>query len=153
MTKPEVAPPTPTTNRALTPRSKLPAAIQPLLPRHGIYVAGGGLMSSSWRIVVDTDADTIVAGTDPRVNSPSNGPAPKRSQRALSPRNKVLLTRLAEDAWREPAATTPPDPTADYDEILVVLDGDDAFFLEGYGPIRQPLAAKAIIELRAAAGL
>ena len=45
------------------------------------------------------------------------------------------------------------DPTADYDEIFVVLDGDDAFYLQGFGPIRRPVAAQAIIEFRAAAGL
>ena len=52
--KADSSPPRTTTNantRPVTPRSKLPAAIQPLLPRHGVYVAGGGLVSSAWRVV------------------------------------------------------------------------------------------------------
>ena len=35
--------------REITPRAKLPAAIQPVVPKHGIYAAGGGLMSPPWR--------------------------------------------------------------------------------------------------------
>jgi hypothetical protein len=146
-------PPTVITKRVVTARAKLPQALQPLLPRHGIYVAGGGLMSSAWRVVIDTDADTIHAGTSSKPNASSVGKMEKEARKDLSPRNETLLVRLAEDAWREPPPEAPPDPTADYDEILIVLDGDDAFFLEGFGPIRRPLAAKAIIEIRAAAGL
>jgi len=138
--------------RAITHRSSLPAAIQPLLPAHGIYVAGGGLVSSAWRVVIDIDNNTIYGGTARRANAPSFGPM-IGSTKDLSQRNEVLLMRLVEDAWREPAPSEPPDPTADYDEIFVVLDGDDTFYLQGFGPIRRPLAAKAIIELRAAAGL
>lgn len=149
----------PTTNkssamsRPITPRAKLPAAIQPLLPKHGVYVAGGGLVSSAWRIVIDLDARTIYAGTADRSNAPSFGPMDKESTKELSPRNQELLMGLANAAWAEPPATDPPRPTADYDEIFVVLEGDDTFFLEGFGPIRQPAAAKAIVEIRAAAGL
>jgi hypothetical protein len=145
--------PTVTTKRVITPRAKLPEAIRPLLPQHGIYVAGGGLVSSAWRVVVDVDANTIYGGTARGANAPSFGKMEKEQTRALSQRNEVLLMRMAEDAWREVPPNERPDPTADYDEIFVVLDGDDAFYLQGFGPIRRPLAAKAIIELRAAAGL
>ncbi len=124
-----------------------------MLPVHGIYVAGGGLVSTAWRIVVDTDKHTIYAGSSAQANAPSFGPMQREATKDLSQRNRQLLMELAEAAWREPASTEPVDPTADYDEILVVLDGDDAFYLQGFGPIRQPVAANAIIELRAAAGL
>ncbi len=63
------------------------------------------------------------------------------------------MTKLGEDVWREAPPKEAVNPTADYDEIFVVLDGDDAFYLQGFGPIRRPVAAKAIIEFRAAAGL
>lgn len=138
--------------RAITPRAKLPAAIASLVPTHGVYIAGGGLVSAPWRVVVDYDKKTIYGGTS-KAAGPSFGKLEKESTKELSPRNEVLLVKLAEDAWREPPPRVPPDPTADYDEIFVVLDGDDTFYLEGYGPIRQPLAAKAIIEFRAAAGM
>jgi len=146
--------------RAITPRAKLPAALQPVLPAHGIYAAGGGLVSSAWRVIVDTDQQTIAAGSSTPAHASSigpmehqSGPMEHQSTKPLSQRNRLMLTELAEDAWREPPSKDPPDPTADYDEIFVVLDGDATFYLEGFGPIRQPLAAKAIIELRAAAGL
>lgn len=146
--KPVIAP-----SRTITPRAKLPAAIQPLLPKHGVYVAGGGLVSSAWRVVLDVDARTIYRGQTARSNAPSFGPMDTEGTKDLSPRNQELLMSLANAAWVEPPAQNPPSPTADYDEIFVVLEGDDAFYLEGFGPIRQPAAAKAIVELRAAAGL
>lgn len=139
--------------RQITPRVKLPPAIQAGLPRHGIYAAGGGLMSASWRVVVDTDAMTIYGGSSPAANASSIGKLDQEATRPLSPRNRDLLMKLAADAWTEAPPAHPDDPTADYDEIFVVLDGDDTFYLEGFGPIRRPLAAKAIVELRAAAGL
>lgn len=147
--------PTPpvSSQRVITPRSKLPPAIAALLPVHGVYIAGGGLVSTPWRVVVDYDKKTIYGGTSKQANGPSYGAMDKETTRELSPRNEVLLVKLAEDAWRETPPKGPIDPTADYDEIFVVLDGDDAFYLQGYGPIRRPLAAKAIIEFRAAAGL
>lgn len=140
-------------NRKITPRSTLPAALQPLLPRNGVYVAGGGLVSSAWRVVLDLDAKTIYGGSASKSNAPSFGPMEKESKKDLSPRNQDLLMGLAQAAWNEPPSQEPPNPTADYDEIFIVLEGDDTFFLEGFGPIRQPGAAKAIVELRAAAGL
>ena len=139
--------------RPITPRTKLPAAIQPLLPRHGVYVAGGGLVSSAWRIVLDLEGKTLYAGTASASNAPSFGPMDKESKKNLSQRNEQLLMELANAAWTEAPPDEPADPTADYDEVFIVVSGDDAFYLQGFGPIRQPLAAKAIVELRAAAGL
>jgi hypothetical protein len=145
---------TPTTiSRPITPRSKLPTAVLPLLPTHGVYAAGGGLVSSAWRVVLDLDAKTLYGGTASASNAPSFGPMDKESTKDLSPRNEQHLMGLAHAAWNEPPPSTPSDPTADYDEVLIVLEGEDAFFVQGYGPIRRAAAAKAIIELRAAAGL
>jgi hypothetical protein len=151
---PVVQGPVITTKRTeVTPRSKLPAAILPLLPTRGVYLAGGGLVSSAWRVVVDYDKKTIYGGSTNTANAPSFGAMSKESTRDLSPRNEVHLTKVAEDVWREAPPKEPIDPTADYDEIFVILDGDDTFYLQGYGPIRRTVAAKAIIEFRAAAGL
>ena len=111
------------------------------------------LVSSAWRVVLDLDGKTIYAGSRARPNAPSFGPMDKETTKDLSQRNQELLMGLANAAWAEPASKDPPNPTADYDELFVVLEGDDTFYLDGYGPIRQPGAAKAIVELRAAAGL
>lgn len=138
--------------RQLTPRDKLPKVVLPLLPRHGIYAAGGGLVSSAWRVVVDRDAKTIYAGSSQGANAPSFGKLDKEVTKPLSQRNDAHLMELAEAAWRERPGR-PTNATADYDEILIVADGDEYFFLEGYGPIQSPAAAKVIEELRAAAGL
>lgn len=109
-------------------------------------------MSSAWRIVVDRDAKTIYAGTAQGANAPSFGKMDTETTKQLSPRNDRHLAELAEVAWREPPAR-PTEGTADYDEILIIVDGSDAFLLQGFGPIRSPAAAKLIEELRAAAGL
>jgi len=142
-----------TAERQITPRDKLPDVIKPLLPQRGFYAAGGGLVSSAWRVVVDRDLKTIYAGTAAGPNAASFGKMDSEATKPLSQRNDAHLTELAEAAWREPPSKAPPNPTADYDEVLIVVDGESAFFLQGFGPINQPAAAKAIEELRAAAGL
>ena len=138
--------------REVTARDKLPAKLAPLVPQHGIYAAGGGLTSSPWRVVVDDDAMTIYGGASQQQGGSTLGKLDHEQTKPLTPRNKDLLGKLASDAWNEPHIAA-SDPTADYDEILIVADGNDCFFLEGFGPIRQPAAAHLIEMLRAAGGL
>jgi hypothetical protein len=142
---PRVSPPVRTT---VTPRSKLPAAIAPLVPKHGIYAAGGGLVSTGWRYVIDFDASTAVGGATKRQGQPSYGPLAGSTTKRLSAADLAKVTKLAAAAWAESPPKQAPKPTADYDEILIVADGDDVFFLEGYGPIRRPIAASAITLVR-----
>ena len=142
----------PTAERRITPRDKLPDVVKPLLPQRGFYAAGGGLVSSAWRVVVDRDAKTIFGGTADGANAASFGKMDKETTKPLSQRNDTHLTEICEVAWRE-APVKSTDATADYDEILIIVDGDNAFYLQGFGPIKTPGAAKAIEELRAAAGL
>jgi hypothetical protein len=139
--------------REITPRSKLPRALQAVVPQHGVYAAGGGLMSSPWRVVVDTDANTIYGGSGKQAGESSLDKLEHERTQPLTPRNRDRLVALANDAWTEPVPATRPDPIADYDEILIVADGESCFYLDGYGPIKRPLAAKTIEEMRAAAGL
>ncbi|MBA3502985.1 MAG: hypothetical protein M4D80_14760 [Myxococcota bacterium] len=145
-------PAAPTAERRITPRDKLPDVVKPLLPQRGSYAAGGGLVSSAWRVVVDRDVKTIYAGTATGANAASFGKMDKETTKPLSQRNDVHLAEVCEVAWRE-APVKSTDATADYDEILIIVDGDNAFYLQGFGPIKSPGAAKAIEELRAAAGL
>jgi hypothetical protein len=139
--------------RAITPRAQLPKLIQPLLPKHGIYAAGGGLTSSAWRVVVDADAASVRAGTSAKPNAPSYGALDKQASLPIARADVAGLMALGEAAWREPPPSTPPSPTADYDEILIVVDGDDAFYLEGYGPIRRDAGAAVIKAVRVAGKL
>ncbi|HEX4449556.1 MAG TPA: IPT/TIG domain-containing protein [Kofleriaceae bacterium] len=139
--------------RAITPRAKLPSVIQPLLPKHGIYAAGGGLTSTRWRVVVDADAATVHAGTSAKSNAPSYGALDKQSTLRIARADLASLMTLAEAAWREPPPSAPPSPTADYDEILIVVDGDDAFYLDGFGPIRRDAGAAVIKAVRASGKL
>jgi hypothetical protein len=145
-------PAAPTAERRITPRDKLPDVVKPLLPQRGFYAAGGGLVSSAWRVVVDRDAKTIYGGTVAGANAASFGKMDKETTKPLSQRNDAHLAQVCEVAWRE-APVMSTDATADYDEILIIVDGDNAFYLQGFGPIKTPGAAKAIEELRAAAGL
>ncbi len=140
--------------REVTTRAELPKVIAPLVPRHGIYAAGGGLVSSGWRVVVDFDAasaGTIYGGATPKQGGASYAKQPGSTTKSLSKADREKLLKLAGTVWAEKPPSTPPRPTADYDEVLIVADGDDVFFLEGYGPIRRAIAAKAITELRALA--
>jgi hypothetical protein len=134
-------------------RRELPPEIQPLVPRHGVYLAGGGERSEVFRVIVDTDAKTIYGGKAPAA-SPVHAPklADERT-RELTPRNEQHLMRLCADAWAEPAPAHDPDPVAGYDEFFVIADGDEVFFLHGHGPILRPKAKQAIETLRAAAAL
>lgn len=148
--------PTAPVARQVTPRSKLPEHVAPLVPRHGIYAAGGGLTSAPWRVVVDDDANTIYAGSSKQQNASSLGKLDSEQTKPLTPRNKELLGKLANDAWTEPPPAKPGETTADYDELVIVADGDDCFYLDGYGPITaasRPHAAHLIEMLRAAGGL
>ena len=144
----------PTAHRRVTRRAELPAALQPVVPAHGLYAAGGGLTSAPWRVVVDTDASTIYGGASVnKTGASSIGAQDKEATRPLAAADKARLVALGNDAWVEPPPSQPAQPIADYDEILIVADGDDTFYLEGFGPIRQPIAAKTIAALRSAAGL
>ena len=151
--EPAAAAVAPERERTITPRDQLPAPILPLLPQRGIYAAGGGLVSPAWRIVVDRDAKTIYWGTAEGANAPSFGKMDREGTKPLSARNERHFAELAEAAWREGPSADRTHATADYDEVLIVVDGSDAYFLQGFGPIKQPAAAKVIEELRAAAGL
>lgn len=133
-------------------RRELPPEITALVPAHGVYLAGGGEKSEVFRVVVDTDAKTIYTGKAPP-GSAIHGKLVDEHTRELTPRNEAHLMRLCANAWAEPAPATQPDPVAGYDEVLVIADGDELFFLQGRGPIKRPKAVSAIEALRAAAAL
>lgn len=135
-------------HRLATPRSALPKAVQSLLPKRGIYAAGGGLVSGAWRIVVDLDARTIFYGKSPRRNAPSFGPMPRHKKVKPVYEDLVEMVGLADRVWRakHPA---PARPSVDYDEIIILVDGPDAFFLQGFGPIRSVEGRALLKKIRA----
>ncbi|MCA9562014.1 MAG: hypothetical protein KC561_00930 [Myxococcales bacterium] len=132
-------------------RDTLPPPIQELLPTRAIYAAGGGLTSSAWRIVIDLDEDTIFLGRSEADNASTVGEMDREYSGAIPPTDLAVLIALADVTWRE-GYELPEDIIADYDEIIVLVDGDDAIMLEGFGPFRAPSAAFDLVEgLRAAA--
>jgi hypothetical protein len=138
--------------RVTIARADVPAEIQKLLPTHGVFLAGGGDKSPVFRIVIDTDAKTIYTGKAPAA-TPLHGALAEERTRELTPPNEQHLMQLCMDAQSEPAPEVPPERVLGYDEILVIVDGDNVFFLQGRGPITRPRAIKAIEALRAAAAL
>jgi hypothetical protein len=56
--------------------------------------------------------------------------------------------RLAEKAQREPMMNITTTPTSAYNEVLVTTEGERAFYLEGYGPIRPTAAADLVVDLK-----
>jgi hypothetical protein len=149
---PQPATQEPVVMRTTVPRNELPTEIQPLVPLHGVYLAGGGASSTVFGVVVDTDAKTIYTGTAP-AGTPLHGTLAEERTRELTPANEQHLMKLCADAWTEPAPASPSDPVVGYDEILVVADNTELFFLHEQGPIKRPAAVKAIEALRAAAAL
>ena len=133
--------------RTSKPRASLPQAIQPVLPKRGIYAAGGGLTSSPWRVVVDQDAGTIKAGTAAGANKPSFGPMDKESTATPDAASLKELGALADKTWREERQPN-LHPIADYDEIVVLLDGDETFMIQGFGPIRTGAAKELLDRLK-----
>ena len=136
----------------ITSRAEVPAEFQKLVPKHGVFVTGGGDKSPVYRIVVDTDAKTIYTGKAPAA-TPLTGALAEERTRELTPPNEQHLIQLCMDAQSEPAPEVAPERVVGYDEILVIVDGDNVFFLQGRGPITRPHAVKAIEALRAAAAL
>jgi hypothetical protein len=134
-------------------RSSLPIPLAPQIPRRGLYAAGGGLVSSAWRVALDLDTGVLRVGRSAKTGSSSIGPMPEEWKRCLDADTLHSLIEAADAAWREPDPLTPPNPTADYGEVLVIADDDAVFYHDGYGPIRRARAAKAVELLRIAAGL
>jgi hypothetical protein len=137
------------------PRSALPPEIQPYVPTHGMYLAGGGARSTVFRVIVDTDAKTITSGTAP-AGAPLHGKLEDQQTRELTPANQEHLTKLAVDAWSEDGPTSWEKPVEEYEEILVIPDLKDdsaVVFIDEHGPIKRPAAMKLIEAMRAAAAL
>lgn len=139
-------------DRVTISRADVPAEILKLLPTHGVLLAGGGEKSPVFRIVIDTDAKTIYTGKAPPA-TPLHGALAEERTRELTPPNEQHLMQLCLDAQAEPAPDVAPERVVGYDEIFVIVDGDNVFFLQGRGPITRPHAVKAIEALRAAAAL
>lgn len=134
--------------RTAVSRDTLPAAVRPHLPQRGIYAAGGGIVSSSWRIVVDLQTGILVAGENPEPNSRSFGTMPHLLRVYLPASVLKELVALADALWRVPRSRS-EHPTADYDELIVLADGGDGFKLQGFGPIRSAPGKALIDRLRA----
>ena len=110
-------------------------------------------MSSAWRVVVDCDARTITGGTAAAHGAPSYGKLDREATHPVTDAECMHLAQRFEAARLEPPPDQPPSPIADYGELMILANGDDIFYFDGYGPIRQPRAAELIRELRTLAGL
>ncbi|MCA9523542.1 MAG: hypothetical protein KC609_21350, partial [Myxococcales bacterium] len=57
----------------------------------------------------------------------------------------------ADRAWRE-KRTIPANPSTHYGELLVFVDGDVRYMLDGFGPFRPGSAATLLLDALRAAG-
>ncbi len=137
-------------DRRNTKLDQIPDTIRPLLPKHGIYAGGGGSATTPWRAVVDLGAGTVTTATSKVVGLLPFQELDPPTTRPLSEAERTLLTNLAEHAWREPMPVL-DHPTGDYGEVLVTVDGDQAFYLDGFGPITPASAAALVRDLKAVA--
>ena len=95
-------------------------------------------------MVVDLDSRQLFTGVNPRMSSSSFGPMPKHKKIKLRFEDAARIVRMADRVWRAKHAV-PARPIADYQEIIILVDGDEAFYLEGFGPIRSP-EGKALLK-------
>ncbi len=130
-------------------RSIVPRALAPQLPRRGVYAAGGGIVSSAWRVSIDLETATASFGHSAAAGASSIGKMERQWSAELDAPALRALIEAADAAWREPPPDGPPSPTADYSELLVLCDGDAIHYHDGYGPIRRPRAATLVERLRA----
>ena len=130
-------------------RRIVPQALAPQLPRRGIYAAGGGIVSSAWRGSIDLETANASFGQSTASGASSIGTMERQWSTQLDAQQLQTLVEAADAAWREPPPDGPPNPTADYSELLVLCDGDAIHYHDGYGPIRRPRAAELIERLRA----
>ena len=137
--------------RRNTPLAIVPGTVQPLLPKHGIYAHGGGTATTPWRTIVDLDAGTVTAATSSSVGGLPFDKMEHTSTRPLTDAERTVFTGLSERAWREPMPTL-SHPTGDYGEVLATTDGDDAFYLDGFGPMQPAAAAALVNKLKLIAG-
>ncbi|MCC6874255.1 MAG: hypothetical protein IT378_08085 [Sandaracinaceae bacterium] len=135
--------------RRNTPLDRLPPAIQGPLMHLTIYAAGGGLTSRPWRIRLSLYGNLSAAEGD-RAGGSSAGTLPRNWETQVSERELREIVALADRAWREPRQPS-AHPTADYDEVLAMRDGDEVFFVQGFGPLRGGAVEALIARLRAVA--
>ena len=125
---PAAAPPQPSPSPSPTntvPRKSLvtPDTDPAVLPKHGVVVHTWG-MAGDTLIVIDRDASTMHV-VENVMGKPKKDKTKKLDAKALE---KVMTAAVA--AMHE--APTGPMPTAtDIREDLIILDGDDAFYLTG----------------------
>jgi len=127
-----------------------PHTDQSLLPVHGVVVHAWGLRGDSL-IAIDSDANTL------RKVEHLLGEKPRDRTRKLDKRAVEILMAAALEAWDE-TATGPTPSATDVREDLIVLDGDEAFYLSGK-PIHtlgseatgRPAAARALAAIYRAA--
>jgi hypothetical protein len=137
-------------DRRTTKLDTLPVTIRPLLPTHGIYAAGGGSASKPWRAIVDLSANTVTTSTGKTVGMMPFEKLDMETTRPLTDIERTDFMSLAEHAWREPMPVL-EHPTGTYGEVLVAIDGENTFYLDGFGPVRPPAAAALVARLKAIA--
>lgn len=135
--------------RRATPRDRVPAVIREWLVDGTLYAAGGGLTSVPWRVVLSLEG-TLRAGVGDRPGGASHAALATLWATRLMELELQRILEIADRAWRE---ARPPTrrPTADYDEVLAMRDGDDHFFAQGFGPLRGGAAEELVRALRRAA--
>jgi len=114
-----------------------------VLPVHGVVVHSWGLRGDGLT-VIDRDAGTL------RIADHFMGEKPRDRTRKLDASTLDRIMAAAIEAWHE-TATGPTPVATDVREDLIVLDGDEAFYLVGH-PIStlgadktgRPAAARAL---------
>lgn len=108
-------------------RAEVEAKVGLALPARGVYVVTNGMVGGTFRAVVDLDAGTLdfYASDEARA-----------WRVALGADDLRALAGLADGVWRD-GSSTPIGPGTEYYEVVALVDGDRATYLEAGDGFRE----------------
>ncbi len=137
---PPPGPPSPGAGRAVS-REAINEEYRRLLPPRGVLAGGGGVVSMTWRVVVDFEASMLNAARSSAKGKFIFGPLADKTERMLSRPEISQIARLARRLLEND--TTAQDVfSADSMGVLIIVDGDGAYELMPSGPITRGPAVK-----------
>lgn len=129
-----------------TPLERIPEVVRNHLEHLTIYIAGGGMSSTPWRVKLSLWG-TLWGAEGDQHGGPSWGRLEREWTTGLLAPQLRELVAIADRVWRE-RVRPPSDPTTSYGEVIAMRDGSEAFFRDGYGPIQSGAGRELIARLR-----
>ncbi len=118
----------------LSGAEKVPEQAKSLLPKKGIVLIGGGLMSAGSRAVVDIERKVLSFGKNNGANSTPYGKLPDEGSMAITDADFEKIINLANRIWESEDSFYNMPPIADFNAIIILADGQEIKMINSYGP-------------------